>query len=160
MGFLFDGVIIKQVLSWGSEFLSRLHQLRGEDMKKTSKVILAVLVVLYCYLAVHFKPWNEFKDKPRISDIMLASAAIIILAGLIVCAAAMIFGKKQARKPFIFFNLVYLAFGLYVTHVAWTLWIFRTPTLMDRIRASVSPFLVGVVIPVAVMIYFIKREKG
>ena len=128
-------------------------------MKKTSKVILAALVLLYCYLALHFKPWDEFKNSPRLSDILLVSAVIVILAGLIICASAMIFGKKQARKPFILFNLAYLAFGLYVTQVSWTLWIFKTPTLMDRIRAGTWPFLVGVLIPIAVIFYFLRFEK-
>lgn len=128
-------------------------------MKKISKIILIILIALYCYLAVHFKPWNEFKGTPRISDIALAAAAIVILTGLIVCAALMLSGRKQVRKSFIFFNLAYMAFGLYAMQVAWTLWIFHTPTLMDRIKASAMPFLIGALIPIAAIIYFVKFEK-
>jgi hypothetical protein len=128
-------------------------------MRVISKIILAILLLLYCFLFVHFKLWEPLFDRSKISDTILASAAVIILTGLITCAIFLLTGKKQARKWFIFFNLPYLAFGLYVMQFAWTFWIFKTPTLMDRIKAIAAPLLVGVVIPIAVVLYFLKFEK-
>jgi len=128
-------------------------------MKILSKIILGILVALYCFLSVQYKPWEPLIDRSRISDTVLASLVATILIGLTVCALALICGRKGARKWFIFLNVLYLAFGLYVTQVVWTLWIFKTPTLLDRVKASVLPFLLGVILPIAVVVYFIKREK-
>jgi len=128
-------------------------------MKVLSKAILIVLIILYCYLGVHFRLWEPFFNRSNISDMILASAGIIILAGLVASAIALIIGRKKARKWFIFFNLPYLALGLYLMHFNWNFWLFKTPTLMDRIKASTPSFLVGVALPIAVIIYYIKWEK-
>ena len=128
-------------------------------MKKISKILLGILVVFYCYLFVRYRPWEAWIDRSRISDTVLASLVAIVLIGLVVCALALIAGRKGARKGFVIFNVLYLAFGLYVTYIAWTLWIFQKPTLFDRMKASTGPFLLGVILPIAVVIYFLKRGQ-
>jgi len=128
-------------------------------MKTLSKIILGVLAALYCYLFVRYRPWEALIDRSRISDTVLASLVAIVLIGLTVCALILIGGRKGARNWFIFFNVLYFAFGVYATQVAWTLWIFQTPTLLDRVKASAGPFLLGVSLPIAVVIYFFKAEK-
>lgn len=131
----------------------------GGKMKIFSKILLFILIILYCFLFMQYKPWEPLIDRSRTVDTILASLVIIILTGLTVCALAMLFGKKGLKKWFIFFNFPYLIFGLYITQFAWTFWLFKTPTLLDKIKSSAIPFLLGVILPIAVVIYFIKWEK-
>ena len=128
-------------------------------MKKLSKVILGILAALYCYLFVRNQPWEAFMDTPNIPDMVLASSVTVILTGLVVCALLLISGRKGARNWFIVLNIAYLVFGAYITQIAWTLWIFKTPTFFDRIKASAGPFLLGVVLPIAVVVHFLKAQK-
>lgn len=121
------------------------------------KIILAALIVIYIWLGWHFKPWDAVLGKPNLTDIFLAVTAVLTLAGLIISCGRMIAGSESARTFFLFFNSAFLLFGFYVSYISWTLWIFQTPTILDRIKATAAPLIIGIIMPLGLFYYFRRK---
>jgi hypothetical protein len=128
-------------------------------MKKLSKILFSALAMWCLFLFVRYKPWEAWIGRSSISDTLLASLVAVVLIGLAVCAVLLIIGRKGARIWFIVFNVLYLGLGAYLTMFTWNFWLWHTPTFVERVRASSGAFLLGVIMPIAVVIYFIKAEK-
>lgn len=121
------------------------------------KVILIVLIAIYIAIAFYFKPWESISGKSDAFENTLSIAAIITLLGVIGCCVGMLLGFNLCRKWFLFFNGVFLLFGCYVVYVYWTFWIFKPPTLIERIQSTTMPFILGVIMPLGLFFYFLRK---
>lgn len=63
----------------------------------------------------------------------------VYLLLLIASCAGMWKSKKWALYLSWFLASVAFGFGCYMAHFAWTFWLFKEPTLMERIRAVLHP---------------------
>jgi len=97
------------------------------DIKKRRFLIVAVgLLAAIESLRVIF---SVFPDREWLWGI----AACLYLAAVGLSAWGMWRMKQWALKLSWFVALVSFGFGVYITHFRWTFWLFKDPTLKDRI---------------------------
>ena len=128
-----------------------------------NKTLLSILVVVYAGLFLFLRPWEIFNRNPTPIDMVYSIGAIVTLLGLIAACVLMISRKahKLARALFVVFNVTYMLIGITAVVVYWSVWFFHTPTLTDRVRVAAMPFLIGVLMPVALVVYaVVHKEKG
>lgn len=113
--------------------------------KKKDKFLLGLLAAYYSFLVVYYQPWKETWKMPDYAMMLIAVATLL---GLAASCLFLVLGKKNWKGPFIVLNIVYFLFGCYVTHFAWTFWLFKEPTLMERITHTWVYFVLGVCLPV------------
>ena len=123
-----------------------------------NKIFLIILIGLYVFLFVHFKPWTDIIGNDDILDIMLASFSLITLMGLIMGCLGLLFNKKTNLACLIF-NGAYLTTGCFATYIYWSLWIFHTPTFAERVQKTTPAFILGICVPILLFYYFAKAGK-
>jgi len=129
------------------------------QINKVTRIVLIVLTIFYFYVLFYFLKPLELLSEKHMFDVALGMAAIITLIGLIMSGIGILLKNARAKKLFIFYNFVYLLFGLYLAYFHWSFWLFKTPTLMDRVRSATVPLLLGVILPVALILYFLRNKK-
>lgn len=122
------------------------------------KLIPVALIVIYIGIALYFKPWESISRQSSAFELTLSIVAIITLLGVVGCSIGMLLGFNLCRKWFLFFNAVFLLFGCYVVYVYWTLWIFKPPTIMERMQSAIMPFILGVVMPIGLFCYYLRKN--
>lgn len=124
-----------------------------------NRIVLLILMGVYGFLGIYFKPWAYMVEKSGVEERLFSLTALITLIGLILCCFFMQFKKRAGRKCFFFFNGIYLLLGCFSVYFYWTVWFFKTPTLLDRIRDSLIPFLLGVAMPIGLFYYFLRSKR-
>ncbi len=129
------------------------------DKKKLIKnIVWIIAIAVYVWLFVSLEPWR-INVKELMSGWGLFTLLIIItMPGLIVSCIGMILGKKGFGKAFVIFNGIYLVCGAYMVYFAWTFYIFKVPTLMERLASTRSSILFGILMPL-VLFYYLERTK-
>ncbi len=119
----------------------------SKAMKGT--ILIGVLFSFYvCYALVmmndHALPWLNF------SYGILASVCAL-------CGWGLWNQRKWAYWLSLFIALAGLGLGLYFVHFSWTFWIFKEPSLLDRLSAVLNPrIFIFMAIPAAWLVLFIK----
>ena len=122
------------------------------------KPALLVLAGIYALLLVYLRPWIPIVDPRGGGETLSAFIGIVTLVGLILTSLALFFGKDGARVPFLIFNFIYLIFGGFAVYFYWTFWLFQEPTIMDRVITTAAPFVIGIVLPIALFRYFLRKK--
>lgn len=112
-------------------------------------IFLGVLFSGYvCYVLVmmndHALPWWNFSYG-------------IIFSICVFCGAGLWLSKLWSLRLSLLLAMTGLGLGLYFAHFAWTFWIFKQPTFLDRIIAVLNPqILVLVLVPTVWLTYFLR----
>jgi len=137
-----------------------------EDNKVTD-FILYILIVVYLSLLIYFKPWRFIAIGKKFSDVAFSIGLTVAFIALIVCCLGMLFRKNIARNLFLVLNFIYLLFGCFFVYTYWRFadvlhtmlsFISGPPKLIDKIKDTATPFLLGVVIPLVLFYYFLRPK--
>jgi len=124
-----------------------------------NKIFLIILIGLYVFLFVHFKPWTDIIGNDDISEILFATFSLITMVGLIISCLGLLLNKK-ANLACLIFNGAYLAIGCFATYIFWSLWIFHTPTFSEKLQHTLPAFILGICVPMLLFYYFAKVGKS
>ena len=121
-------------------------------------IIFTAAIAIYVWLFVSLELWRislkELKTGWGAFDIMI----ILTMFGLIVSCIGIISGKKVFDKIFVMFNTIYLLSGFYMIYFAWTFYIFKVPTIAERIASTRNIMAFGVLMPL-LLFYYLERNK-
>ncbi len=79
----------------------------------------------------------------------------VLFAALWICVWGLLRLKKWAYILSFIFAALGLGLGIYLVHFAWTFWIFKEPTVLERIGAVLHPRIsVFAAVPTAWLFYF------
>jgi len=124
---------------------------------RTNRLFLLILIALYVFLGMHFKPWKDLIGNNHLPDLLLALSSMLALIGLIFGCLGLIF-NKNTRIMCLIANGVYLIIGSFATYLSWTFWIFHEPTFTEKIQNTTPAFFLGILMPVFLLYYFAKVE--
>lgn len=128
------------------------------NKKLIKNIVWIAAIAVYVWLFVSLEPWR-MRAKDLTSDWgIFALLGIIVIPGLVVSCVGMILGKKAFEKAFMIFNGIYLACGVYMVYFSWTFYIFKVPTLMERLASTRFSILLGILMPL-VLFYYLERTK-
>lgn len=83
----------------------------------------------------------------------------ILFSVCMICGWGLWNGKAWSWMLGLILALAALGLGIYFAHFAWTFWIFKRPTLLDRINAVVNPHVLALTtIPAIWLFYFLKPD--
>lgn len=122
------------------------------------KIMLILLIAIYIFIALYFKPWKPLIEGAKPFETTLAIVAIITLLGVVGCCIGMMLGYNLCRKWFFLFNVIFLLFGCYAAYMYWTFWIFEEPTFAEKVKDTAIPFLLGVAMPIWLFYYFTRAS--
>ena len=121
-------------------------------------IIFMAAIAVYVWLFVSLELWRisikEIKSGWGVFTILI----IVTIFGLIVSCVGIILGKKIFERVFIMFNTIYILSGLYMIYFAWTFYIFKVPTIAERIASTRNIMAFGVLMPL-LLFHYLERNK-
>lgn len=128
-------------------------------MKKIRTGLLLVAMGVYVFIFPRMDFWRLFSGEEEIKKLIFHATALVTLIGLIGCCMGMLRAKDLARRIFLGLNVLYMGYGAFGVHFSWTFWLGSTPTLWERVVDSSGPFAIGILLPLVLIIYFVREKK-
>ena len=127
-------------------------------MQKHEKNIVWIIpIAIYIWLFLSLQLWSIDLKRLTSGWTLFSILLIVDMIGLIISCAGMMVGNKTAEKAFRIFNGIYLACGLYLVYFAWNFYIFKVPTITERIASTRNALAFGVLMPL-VLFYYLERK--
>ena len=122
-------------------------------IKGVKNIIWIIPIAIYIWLFLDLQLWQI--DLKQLTSIWGIFSILLIgdMIGLIISCAGMMVGNKTSEKVFIILNAIYLLSGLYMVYFAWTFYIFKVPTISERIASTRNPLAFGVLMPILFFYY-------
>ena len=130
------------------------------NIKAVKNIVWIIPIAIYMWLFLSLQLWQIDLKQLTSGWGIFTILLIVDIVGLIISCAGMMVGNKIFEKIFVILNAIYLLSGLYMVHFAWTFYIFKVPTITERIASTRNVIAFGILMPLLLFYYLERNNTG